>query len=677
MPALEKGSALYKEIFGDANPPTALASAFPTYGMMKNGFLDPANRTISYAQGVLNASGVTDLRAGIQVAIVDLVTASPVASAVRGVAYPFLSGVKALVQSANIPPELTDPQVLDGWLKAGKSGDYKKLAGAALGTALGILGVSVPVVGTIAAAVVGLATAVYRVMEAGTKSKVQPGTDEAKALLYRYFPPMQESDSDMDAEVVNKSIRARMVEHDWTPIYMPRYKGDWHGEARSGTGGEGGFAFAPGVAKYAKDILNADAGESFTPWTTNDRQHLGVIPGTSSITSIVQVSLPHDVADRNGVAASFFRFLQGGLDPRNQDNNGVRGYSRVIDTGTFYPTSGRVAGALWNWAGCVENPLKFRIDTRALVAWKTYCEGGIAYIRKVCYPWAKENTYNQTIGSGTLKDQFFRYNPNSNFEGYFGPAIFKAIGVFGCARLGDPRNTAPEYRRFLPPSGVPGYKLGPDERLVYGALESEINSKNSGPFLPIINPERWPDQCMGTRWDRGELPIQEAARQMRAAQLWDLRNSAISIATCSVQDAAFGDPTLLDLLLQARAALLKSGKRHQVSLDDISDEEPGLSGIVVGGKSGDGLTWKQQLKASGLIPGGKYLSKKARDFGILGPGEPPPEQPSVQGGPSPWNVSGKAAPPRADDSGLVLFGALTTAALCGGAAVAYMRRKRR
>lgn len=628
MVQLVPGTPLFEELIADAKIPDQMTVVGPTYALIRNAFNDPAVREPFMDRALQHARQLKDIQVGVRYLLEGLVVFQP--GRATGIPSTMLGGLKDVLRGADIPAALTSDEVIGRWMNATTP---REVIGALLGTALAALGLAVPVVGTIAAAVVGLATAIYTAMETATIAR-DLGAEQRKALEYALFPPLIIPDSNSDATTVNNILRPRMASADWTPIFLPRYKGEWHGEERSGDA-SGGFAFAPGVANISHKY-NGSEGESFVPFADDPADAtLGCIPGTDTITGIVQVNLPHNPAERDTIARPFYDFLRGGtVDPRAIDASGIKGKTRVVDTGTFYPLAGRLAGSLWNWAGRPHNPLKFRIDTTRLAAWREYCEGGLEYIRKVVYPWAPEHLFNSdyTFTGKNADAEFFTYDPNANFEGYFGGAVFHAIGAFTCSRTGL-ESAPPSYKQHPPPFGLLGSELGVPG--AYGQLNTGQYSGYSGPFLPIIDPRKWPDQCMGTRWDRGPLPIAVAIAQLHAAQWWDLRHSPQSVATCRMMDAAFlaPDMRLLDQLLQSRAILLQHEVRSELDLDDIPEDEPPVPGLP-------GESWRAQLQAAGVPKGHPFLSKKARAVrfgGSPGPVPPPPPAGFVGGNPDPWN----------------------------------------
>lgn len=608
MVQLVPSTELYKDVVGDSPVIDSMTSTFPTYSEWINGFRSEANFYLANKTDLINAQQLKDLRKGSQYLWQGMALYQP--GAVTGLPMTMLSGFKALLQSETIGDRVSDSAVIQDVMNADNPRD---IAGAVIGAALAGLGLAAPVVGIIAGAVVALATGIYRAMEKSTQIE-DKNAEAFKALQYQYFPDLQQADSDTDAYLVNNLIRPAITSSNWTALFAPRWKGtSWVGMER-----KGGFAFAMGKSNGSIKF-DGSVGEKFLP-----TGGLGCIPGTSAITDIIQVNLPHDPADRNTVAAPFYNFLRGGLDPRAQSLDGVQGKVRVFDTGSFYPTSGRLAGMMWDWASRPHNPMKFRIDTKRLadgdtntgaLGWRRYCEAGLEYIRKVCYPWTSQNLLNTDYNFGGEKDpQFYAYDPNANFEGYFGTAIFHAIGTFTASRVGL-INKPPTYKGHPPPFGILGSECGTTK--VYGQQHTGIWSGNSGPFLPITDPTQWPDQFMGTRYDRGPLPIGSALAEMKRRQLWDLKHSPVSVATCHELDAAFvNSASLLDQLRKSRAILLSHEARFSLSLDDVSPDEPALPGIP-------GASWRDQLQAVGVKPGIKLQAPVSR--ASLGDKEPVPE----------------------------------------------------
>jgi hypothetical protein len=291
------------------------------------------------------------------------------------------------------------------------------------------------------------------------------------------------------------------------------------------------------------------------------------------VTSVVQVSLVHDPSAPGSNAWTSFQ-KTGLRDPRGIDVNGVKGFTRVHDTGMYYPATGRLGASLWEMAIAKGSPYKYRLDVAELsAAWRQWAESGLRYIREVCYPWASKNF-------GQFKENKVEYkiNPNANLEGYFGTGIFYSVGVWACTVSGG-TSSKPTYSVYPRPNG----RAGPDMADVglYGNLHSSISSAASGAFLPILDASSWPDQCMGERYHRGPqgVSIEDTLQYLREIQVYDLTSSLVC-ASCSVSDIAFQkDAKLRDRLLQARATMLKSSDRMYIDLADVLDDEPGVPGL--------------------------------------------------------------------------------------------------
>lgn len=672
MVALLPGTPIYDEIFAGAKIPLSAASSFPTYGMLSNALLNPANNAALGKLELLNAQQCKDLQLASRYIFEGLSVFR--AGKATGLPELMLGGLKDLMKSVEVEASLPDAEVFDRVLNANTP---REAAGYVLGSALALLGISVPVVGAIAGLVVGLATAIYRALERGTMVN-DPESEAAKNLLYQYFPPLQIADADTDAALVNGVIRPAMESGDWTHLYMPRWQGEWHGEER-----DGGFQFGCGTA-IASEKFDGSMGESFDP-----TGGLGCVPGTATIVDLVQVCLPHKPAQRNDVAKAFYGFLRGGKDPRNADPAGVLGKSRVFDTGAFYPMSARLCGMLWTWIMQRDNPMMFRVDPLRLAPkWRKYCESGLEFIRRVCYPWVENNLMAKVYAGKVYYEPHgadYRIDPNANFEGYFGTAIFHQIGVWACSRTGM-HDKPPKYYVEPVPGGRLGSQLGQPGTLgvkqppAYGQLYTEVWSENSGPFLPIFDAARWPDQCMGTRWDRGPLSIRKALDQLRNRQRWALKGSAVAVAACSRTDAAFvGDAKLEEELLASRAILLKHRARFSLNLDDVRQDEPGVPGM-------EG-SWRDQLAKAGVTTHPKHLST-AISLTLGGAPPPPPKPDFMPTNGDPWDPSPPAPPKRrgraprpkpggGDGSGAgVMVAAVAAAGVLGTAVVTATRKKR-
>jgi hypothetical protein len=71
--------------------------------------------------------------------------------------------------------------------------------------------------------------------------------------MYRSFPPLQTADSVTDSGLVQNQVRTILQTQDWTPLFMPRFKGEWVGIER-----DRGFAFAQGKVESWSDEFAGD-----------------------------------------------------------------------------------------------------------------------------------------------------------------------------------------------------------------------------------------------------------------------------------------------------------------------------------------------------------------------------------------------------------------------------------
>jgi hypothetical protein len=638
MTALTKGTPEYDAVFGGEVVSGAFVSYGPTYTEVTNSFLNGNIAGLFNSPAVVNGGQARDMRNSMRFLVHDLVVNL---GDQAGVNMPsnLLLGVSQLIQNSEPPASLDDAQVT-ALFQAVADGDPGKIAGALVGVGLAAVSVALPVVGLIGAAIVGLAAGIAKIVKSQGE-KLDSKNAEARALLYRSFPPLQVEDSEMDAKCVEVVMRPMMRTRDWTRIFTPQFKGDfWIGKER-----EGGFAFAPGYRDGIKNEGVDQFGQVTDFFVPTDG--LGVIPGTHTVTAVVQVSLVHDPAALGHEAWTNFAAGKG-PDPRGQVG-GVYGWTRVKDTGMYFNATGRAGGCLWQMAtadwrnaeGLTPrdrarlqthgNALRYRVDILALhAAWKAWADAGLRFIRERCYPWFN----NYVSGSGVV-------DPNADLEGFFGTASFYAWGMWGGYVSGGTVQK-PQYSKFDAPYGYSGPQL-PDAPKAYGKIGSSMSSHNSGAFLPIRSPLDWPDELMATRYERGPLgsSIKATLDQARYAQEYELGRTLVA-AYVSAADAAFtGDPALLDRLWKLRAALLKHPDRLAIDMRDVGEDELGVPDLP------HADSWREQLLAAGVpafppaaLPGNQFelgaVPQKASycEAGIwCGPSEPPPERPPQAPGP--------------------------------------------
>ncbi|MBP7616276.1 MAG: hypothetical protein KA756_11530 [Steroidobacteraceae bacterium] len=649
---LTTDSQLFKEKFG---PYPSLAeqslarfeSQGPTFGAIKNAFLDDSTAKLYSDPESLNGIQSQDVRNGLRLFMRDLsvgleTDAGQPEISINCPTSLLVNGLQQVVSSAEIGSVLSNQTVFTIF-NGVVSGDPKKVGVALVGVGMAAVGVSVPVVGWIGAAITIIASAVSAAFNRAKAKKVANDAERARQL-YAEFPPMQVADADMDGATVERGVRPLIRKHDWTEIWAPAFKGEWQGVNR-----QGGMAFAQGGADSGDDDITHEATRFFVP-----SDGLGVIPGTDQVTRVVQVSLETNPDDLD--AAAWLAFKKGGKDPRGIDINGRKGYTRVKDTGMYYPATGRLAASLWEMLTSKEgygyhgNPYVFRVDARRLHdAWREWAEGGLRYIREVCYPWYPK--YLQPDGTIAAALNLDGPDPAADLAGYFGTGIFLAMGVWAGRVAPGSTSYVQKYTIYPQPAGFSGAEL----RTTYGAYgmeNSSVSSSYSGAFLPIYDPAKWPDQCMGERYHRGPLGISIAGTlaDLQKLQAWTLRHTLAS-AYCSQFDAAFaGNANAASRanLLKMRSALLKATDRMYINLNDVPDDEPGISGMP------RSESWKQQLVAAGVPATPKKVDNSVKlsagqrppgqglgggipcEVGIPCPDKPPPKPAFVAGNPDPW-----------------------------------------
>lgn len=660
MAALTPGSELLKQYFGAENlGDVPFVAEGPTYADLQNAYLYPDNETIVSDPDAMNGKQSRDMREGLRLFMWELAVtyASDESDPNISINIPtslLQQGLSRIVQSEGVRDSLTDSQVAALFnaaqeLQQGKPGQAVLTV---LGVAMGAIGMAVPVVGWIGALVVGLAKGITAIVQ--KRNAADMADDAARtAALYRSFPPLQTADSEMDGEVV-QSMRSRLKFHDWTDIWAPRFSGEWAGVNR-----DGGFAFAQGGTTEGPQL-----GQSAQLFEATGG--IGVIPGTSEVTAVIQVSLETN-PDLYPENAAWQAFINGGQDPRGIDLNGVRGYTRVTDTGIYYPATGRLAASLWEMLsntkdyGIHGNPYLYRVDCRRLhPAWQEWAEAGLRYIREVCYPWYEEHLNpNWAPGKDEPKinaplDINGPY-PGKNMVGFMGTAIYNSIGVWAATVAGG-SSTKPKYLVYPRPAGTLGSQLSADPK-AYGWPKSSMSSSYSGGFLPILDPDDWFDGGMGERYHRGPggESIELTLNKLQSLQAWSLRHTLVS-AYCSERDAAFAGPanaTSLDNLRRIRKVMLESEDRYYIDINDVPRNEPALPGYP--GMNGLAKDWRDQLIKSGVpaVPkqpdkNGLKLSASQIDLpdpgpaipceaGVWCPGQPEPGPMTfVPGNADPW-----------------------------------------
>jgi hypothetical protein len=191
-----------------------------------------------------------------------------------------LGGLKSVIDSTPIGTALTEVDVAEIFDAASQGKAGKALATVTLGVGLAAVGTAIPIVGQIGAALAALAAGIVKIIRA-QKAKQDRNDAAVREALYRSFPPLQTADSVTDSGLVQNQVRTMLQTQDWTPLFLPRFKGEWVGIER-----DKGYAFAQGKVESTSDEFGGDKGEAFVPLGG-----VGLIPGTTILTSVIQVSL--------------------------------------------------------------------------------------------------------------------------------------------------------------------------------------------------------------------------------------------------------------------------------------------------------------------------------------------------------------------------------------------------
>jgi len=597
--ALRPGSAAFEAAFGAAlSEYDTFKSEFPSHQELQNAWLDPS---VGASFGLdrfdtTAAHQARDLHTGSRLLLFDLATDFGT-EITKFNNYPssLLGGLKSVIDATPIGTALSERDVADIFDAASKGNAGKVVATVTLGVGLAAVGTAIPVVGQIGAAIAALVTGIVKIIKS-RKAKQDRHDAAVREAMYRSFPPLQTADSVTDSGLVQNQVRTTLQTQDWTRLFLPRFKGEWVGIER-----DRGFAFAQGEVDKWSDEFAGDEGEAFVP-----SGGVGLIPGTTILTSVIQVNL-----DPRG--AAFKAFLNRGSDPRGaySHSNPVSGAQYIIDTGSFYPATARLAGLAWEWATKPGSPYLYRLDCiRMHAEWLAYCEAGIDYLRERVFPWWGKNLN----GDGTIKSR--------NLEGFFGAAVYYGVGSWACQTLGG-TNLHPIYTKFDAPTGYFREEMK-TSNLYPGSLYS-------GPFLPILDtPSKGFQSCMGTIYYRNPA-IHDTLNALQKRQRHNLKYSLVS-AYVRHSDAAFaGDAGLQSLLDDMRALLLKSEARMAINMLDVPE-----------GERHNGKDWRAQLLESGV-------PKVPSRFGIharlsAGDGKPEEPEPDVP----PLRV-GNPVPPAWDD----------------------------
>lgn len=588
MVSLRWGSEEFKAVFGsDASELEMFRSRLPSHQELQNAWCDPSVRSSLGLDTfeALAARQAQDLHKGARALLYDLATdLGNEAGALASFPFKDLDGLRMCVQSSPVANMITENDVAQ--LFQGDASEALKTAGrVALGVGLAAVGTAIPVVGQIGAAVVALGRAIYKIL-AQQRETLKRADAAVREALYQSFPPLQTADSVTDSGIVQHQLRAIMTSQDWTPIFLPRFAGEWVGIER-----DKGFAFAPGQKVAWSDDFGGDKGEAFVP-----SGGVGLIPGTSILTSVIQVNL-----DPRGVA--FQSFLKGGADPRGAATalNPLSGAQYVIDTGSFYTATARLGALAWEWATRSGSPYLYRLDAlRMHAAWKAYCDAGLDYLRARVFPW-----YAKLVQARAKSEV-----DSLNLEGFFGSAVYYGVGSWAGYQTGG-TDQSPVFKRYEAPTGR--------HREAMKRAKLYPGSQHSGAFLPILGaPAKGFQSCMGTMYERNPA-IRDVLDALQAKQRADLRRTLVC-AYVRHTDAAFaGDASLAELLGKMRSLLLASEERFAVNMLDVPEDE-----------THNGKDWREQLRKAGVPALPNLVGTVSGKLGpAVEPGEPPPPMPPL------------------------------------------------
>lgn len=220
-----------------------------------------------------------------------------------------------------------------------------QMALSVIGTATRIMSAVPNVYVQVAAAVAGFGVMLARLFMGNEK-------------LPEHALPMQEYDEGTDQDQFEYRIRQALQEGVLTPLFLPRFRGDFTMQRRKDSSGRHGFAMALGNGKIGK-------GSEF-------RAHgLGFVPGGQQIMGIIQARFMEKPRGKK----PFYETRCGGCTW----SGGAKVLAR--DTGRFYPSSTNSMLALWG--ECLRpSPVMYGLATDQLAAdWTDYFEAMIDGVR--------------------------------------------------------------------------------------------------------------------------------------------------------------------------------------------------------------------------------------------------------------------------------------------------------
>lgn len=506
----------FDQLFKNMDLWQPFTSALPPHEVIQQSLADPSiladsvdtNTSIheGYSIGRLNFGAVRDLQFVTRKALQKIVLpADPTGT--HGWLKADFGALTKIMEFQPLIENMSDIQVYDS-LGVPRKNAGATVAKVAFGVGMTALSAMGPV-GAAAAAIIGFAAAIINAFRS-RRVRADQEREERIQEAYKYFPRLQEPREEVDTWTVNNRLMPIMQTGDWTPIFLPRFKGDrWVVVERVG-----GFAMAPGETLDSKNPLTERQEAVFNP-----TGGIGFLPGANAIKSVVQVSLPEQ-------------------DPRTQKWI-ERGSpfpllpSMVKDVGSFLVNTTRLAAIAWSWVASKDNsPHLYKVDTHRLhEGWRTYCESGIAQI------------VNRPPNL-----------PPREFRNLFVSAIACSIGGWRCT-WGEGRHNVLTHGGSLPEqmNRNPPATFHPNR------------PRDRGCLIDYSEPAK----CLTNVY---ELRARGVFDQLRSRQ-WDALGRTLLCAYVRSSWAAFEDPELRLRLDQMRGILLQHPDRMHVNIADVPPEE--------------------------------------------------------------------------------------------------------
>ncbi len=512
---IDETSQEFKDLFAGMDLYAPFQSRLPSHDViaasLSDPSIDPYGTEAPVNLNLVNFQNVTDLKTGTMHMIKKIVLPSD-ALGTYGFLKSNTSALESVMQFESIPEFLSDEGVYQklGVAIQGK-GAADAVKGVAYAVGMSALSAMGPV-GAAAAAIVGFGIMLANAFKSIKKKNAE---DDLQKLLNAYaeFPPMSEPGSDFDNHVINTRLLPTLQTGDWTPIFLPRFKGgEWKGIPRLG-----GFALAPGDQTGATNPLGKPE-QRFVP-----TGGVGYWPGENRITSIIQVKI--DPA-RSPIVANF---KKSGFTANNAFKQGA-----VQDVGDFLVSSTKLAAIAWSWVTELDNsPHLYKVDARALhSSWATYCRTGIDLVRH-------QSTSKEDIN-------------------FYKGAIACAVGTWQCWFDGGKyKNIGGKLHGWNMLTGAGPNSFHPNRERNQGCV---IGSFDAHVGKPV---------CIGNKYDTKTKLVIDGVQER---QHWYLRHSLIC-AYVRKSWAAFADPALTQLLDEMRMLLLEHEDRRFVVLEDVPKNE--------------------------------------------------------------------------------------------------------